>query len=61
MSGHGGLKRLGADDATGGVTDFRGLFLVPLAAASVAAIVLAVAFKPPTPGPAKEGAAARAA
>ena len=46
---------------TGGVTDFSGLFMVPLAAASVAAIVLAVAFKPPTPGPVKESAAARAA
>ncbi len=37
---------------TGGVTDFRGLFMVPLAAASIAAIVLALFFRPPTPGPA---------
>jgi MFS family permease len=32
---------------TGGVTDFRGLFLVPLAAASLAAIGLALFFRPP--------------
>jgi MFS family permease len=38
---------------SGGVTDFRGLFLVPLAAASLAAIGLALFFKPPTPGPAE--------
>ncbi|MBI2497560.1 MAG: MFS transporter [Opitutae bacterium] len=31
----------------GGVTDFHGLFLVPLAAASVAAVVLALFFRPP--------------
>jgi MFS family permease len=36
-----------------GVTDFRGLFLVPLAAASVAAIALALFFRPPTAGPAQ--------
>lgn len=35
-----------------GVTDFRGLFMVPLAAASVAAIVLALFFRPPTTRPA---------
>ena len=34
---------------TGGVTDFRGLFMVPLAAASIAAIALALFFRPPTP------------
>ena len=34
-----------------GVTDFRGLFMVPLAAASLAAIGLALFFRPPTPGP----------
>lgn len=34
-----------------GVTDFRGLFMVPLAAASLAAIGLALFFKPPTAGP----------
>jgi MFS family permease len=37
---------------TGGITDFRGLFLVPLAAASLAAIGLALFFKPPTARPA---------
>ena len=37
----------------GGVTDFRGLFLVPLAAASLAAIGLALFFKPPTARPAE--------
>jgi MFS family permease len=46
---------------SGGVTDFRGLFMVPLAAASIAAIALAVAFKPPTLGPVKDGTAAKAA
>ena len=46
---------------TGGVTDFRGLFMVPLAAASIAAIALALFFRPPTHGPAKEGTVARAA
>ena len=34
-----------------GATDFRGLFMVPLAAASIAAIGLALFFRPPTPGP----------
>jgi MFS family permease len=33
---------------SGGVTDFRGLFLVPLAAASIAAISLALFFRPPS-------------
>jgi MFS family permease len=37
---------------TGGVTDFRSLFMVPLAAASLAAIGLALFFRPPTAGPA---------
>ena len=46
---------------TGGVTDFRGLFMVPLAAASVAAIALALFFRPPTHGPAKDGTMAQAA
>ena len=32
---------------TGGVTDFRGLFMIPLAAATVAAIGLALFFRPP--------------
>lgn len=36
---------------TGDVTDFRGLFMVPLAAASLAAIGLALFFKPPTARP----------
>jgi MFS family permease len=36
---------------TGGVTDFRGLFMVPLAAASIAAIALALFFRPPASGP----------
>jgi MFS family permease len=35
-----------------GVTDFRGLFMVPLAAASIAAIALAVLFRPPSARPA---------
>ncbi len=35
-----------------GVTDFRGLFMVPLAAASIAAIALALFFKPPADRPA---------
>lgn len=43
---------------SGGTTDFRGLFLVPLAAASLAAIGLALFFRPPQSGPAD---AARAA
>ncbi len=38
---------------SGGVTDFRGLFMVPLAAASLAAIGLALFFRPPTSGPAQ--------
>jgi MFS family permease len=46
---------------TDGVTDFRGLFLVPLAAASLAAIGLALFFRPPAPGPARSGASAQAA
>jgi MFS family permease len=46
---------------TGGVTDFRGLFLVPLAAASIAAIALTLFFRPATYGPVKDGTAARAA
>jgi len=41
---------------SGGVTDFRGLFMVPLAAASLAAIGLALFFRPPTAGPAAEAA-----
>jgi MFS family permease len=36
---------------TNGVTDFRSLFMVPLVAASAAAIALALFFKPPTWGP----------
>src|SRR3982751_6590773 len=36
---------------SGGATDFQGLFLVPLAAASLAAIGLALFFKPPTARP----------
>ncbi len=43
---------------TGGTTDFRGLFLVPLAAASIAAIALALFFRPPTSGPAEAAKAA---
>ncbi len=43
----------------GGVTDFRGLFLVPLAAALVAAVTLAFVFRPPTWGPTPGGSAAR--
>lgn len=42
----------------GGVTDFRGLFMVPLAAASIAAIGLALFFRPPTARPVSEGPAA---
>ena len=38
---------------SGGMTDFRGLFMVPLAAASIAAIALALFFRPPTSGPAQ--------
>jgi len=36
---------------TNGVTDFRGLFLVPVAAASLAALALALVFRPPTDRP----------
>jgi hypothetical protein len=36
---------------TNGVTDFRGLFMVPLAAASIAAIALALFFRPPSARP----------
>jgi MFS family permease len=36
---------------TNGVTDFRGLFMIPLAAASLAVIGLALFFRPPTAGP----------
>jgi nucleoside transporter len=39
---------------TGGVTDFRGLFMVPLSAALLAAVMLLVFFKPPTAGPAAD-------
>ena len=35
---------------SGGVTDFRGLFIVPVAAASIAAIALALFFRPPAQG-----------
>jgi predicted MFS family arabinose efflux permease len=44
---------------TGGVTDFRGLFIVPMAVASVAAIALAICFRPPSarPGEAVGGSA----
>ncbi len=37
---------------TGGVTDFTGLFMIPLAAASLAAIGLALFFRPPQDRPA---------
>lgn len=37
---------------TNGVTDFRGLFMVPLAAASLAAVGLALFFRPPSDRPA---------
>jgi MFS family permease len=40
------------------VVDFRGLFLVPLAAASIAAIALALFFHPPKTGSAEGSAAA---
>jgi len=41
-----------------GVTDFRGLFLVPLGAATFAAIALALFFRPPpNPQPAPAAAA----
>ena len=38
---------------TGGVTDFRSLFMIPLAAATIAAIGLALFFKPPEQRPAE--------
>jgi MFS family permease len=41
-----------------GVTDFRGLFMVPLAAASLAAIGLALFFTPPTTAPTEAAKAA---
>ena len=34
-----------------GVIDFKGLFLVPFATASIAAIGLALFFRPPSSGP----------
>jgi hypothetical protein len=37
---------------TGGVTDFKSLFMVPLAVATVAAIALALFFRPPAAAPA---------
>ena len=40
---------------TGGVTDFRGLFLLPMAAATIAAIALALFFRPPDARPAAGG------
>ena len=39
---------------TGGVTDFRSLFLLPMAAAAIAAIGLALFFRPPHARPAAE-------
>jgi MFS family permease len=39
-----------------GMTDFHGLFLVPFGAALLAVVMLAVFFKPPTPGPASQQA-----
>jgi MFS family permease len=39
---------------TSGVTDFRHLFLLPMAAAAIAAIGLALFFRPPHPRPAAE-------
>jgi MFS family permease len=45
---------------TGGMTDFRGLFLVPLAAASAAAIALALFFHPPKSAAAGAGSPAAA-
>jgi MFS family permease len=39
---------------TGGVTDFRSLFLLPMAAATIAAIALAMFFRPPDARPAAE-------
>jgi MFS family permease len=40
---------------TGGVTDFRSLFLIPLGAASIAAIGLVLFFRPPAPASAGVG------
>ncbi len=45
---------------TGSVIDFKGLFIVPLATASVAAIALALFFKPPTSGPGETAGASAA-
>jgi nucleoside transporter len=44
----------------GGVVNFKGLFMVPFAVASIAAIVLALAFRPPTTGPGGVAAAGSA-
>jgi hypothetical protein len=44
----------------GTVVDFHGLFLVPLAAASVAAIALALFFRPPVAGATQVGGSASA-
>jgi MFS family permease len=44
----------------GGVTDFRGLFLVPCGAAVLAAVLLALLFHPPAIPATSEGAAAPA-
>jgi hypothetical protein len=43
----------------GGATDFRGLFIVPMAVASLAAVALAICFRPPSarPGAAVAGSA----
>jgi MFS family permease len=38
---------------TGGVTDFKGLFMIPLAIATIAAIGLALFFRPPQARPAE--------
>jgi hypothetical protein len=45
---------------TGSVVDFKGLFLVPFAVASIAAVALAFAFRPPTSGPGVAAAAGAA-
>src|SRR5688572_19751762 len=44
-----------------GVTDFTGLFMVPLSAATLAAVALLAFFRPPTPGPVAEENRASAA
>lgn len=44
----------------GTMIDFKGLFLVPLAAASLAALALALFFRPPTSGPGEAAAAGSA-